>query len=146
MGKAEFFKKGKKIAIVTDGKDKGILRVASAVIKDIERVTGSERKLCRIAVTDDVSNGRIASCDTLVFAGILTGSPDDLSNDLTGRLLAKTTVSYGDVAGKKEVYAFDEVVSFPGLENKKVFVIAGSDKLGTIYGLYHLSLRKQSPS
>ena len=45
----EFFRKGKKIAIVTDGSDKGILRVASAVIKDIERVTGSERKLCRIA-------------------------------------------------------------------------------------------------
>jgi len=139
MGKTEFFNKGNKIAIVTDGKDKGILRVASAVIKDIERVTGSERKLCRIAVTDDVSNGSIASCDTLVFAGILTGSPDDLSNDLIGRLLAKTTVRYDDVAGKKEVYAFDEVVSFPGLENKKVFVIAGSDKLGTIYGLYHLS-------
>ena len=131
----EFFRKGKKIAIVTDGSDKGILRVASAVIKDIERVTGSERKLCRIAVTDDVSNGRIASCDTIVFAGILTGSEDSLMD----RLLAKTTVGCNDITGKKEVYAFDRADSVPGLENKNVFVIAGSDKLGTIYGLYHLS-------
>ena len=135
MSTTEFFRKGKKIAIVTDGSDKGILRVASTVIKDIERVTGSERKLCRIAVTDDVSNGRIASCDTLVFAGILTGSPDGLID----RLLAKTTVDPDDVAGKKEVYAFAEVNGFEILEDKKVFVIAGSDKLGAIYGLYHLS-------
>lgn len=135
MNTTEFFVKGKKIAIVTDGSDKGILRVASTVIKDIERVTGSERKLCRIAVTDDVSNGRIASCDTLVFAGILTGSSDSLID----RLLAKTNVSSAEVTGKREVYAFDEVTGFPGLENKKAFVIAGSDKLGTIYGLYHLS-------
>ncbi|MBR2820980.1 MAG: glycosyl hydrolase 115 family protein, partial [Clostridiales bacterium] len=130
-----FFSKGQKIAIVTDGSDAGILRVASAVIKDIERVTGSLRKFCRIAVADDVSSGKIAYTDTLVFAGILTGSDDSLID----RLLAKTSVDQSKVKGKREVYAFDEVLSYPGLENKKVFVIAGSDKLGTIYGLYHLS-------
>ena len=135
MSTTEFFKKGNKIAIVVDGSDKGILRVASAVIKDIERVSDSERKLCRIAVTSDVNNGRIASCDTLVFAGILTGN---LESFIDG-LLAKTTVNAEGILGKKEVYAFDEVKGFPGLENRKVFVIAGSDKLGTIYGLYHLS-------
>lgn len=131
----DFFRKGKKIAIVTDGKDTGILRVASIVIKDIERVTGSERKVCRIAVTGDTACGNIAYADTLVFAGILTGSDDGL----TDRLLAKTTVDSGLISGKKEVYAFAEVTGFEGLENKKVFVIAGSDKLGTIYGLYKLS-------
>lgn len=135
MSTTEFFKKGSKIAIVTDGSDKGILRVASTVTKDIERVTDSERKLCRIAVTDDVANGRIASCDTLVFAGILTGS----SGSLIDRLLAKTTVGPDCIIGRREVYAFDEVKDYPGLENRKVFVIAGSDKLGTIYGLYKLS-------
>ena len=135
MSTTEFFKKGEKIAIVTDGSDKGILRVASVVIKDIERVSASERKLCRIAVTDDIKNGRIASCDTIVFAGILTGDDDSL----IGRLLAKTTVDPDDVTGRKEVYAFAKVIGFAGLENKKVFVIAGSDKLGTIYGLYKLS-------
>ena len=135
MGATDFFRKGKKIAIVTDGSDKGILRVASAVIKDIERVTGSLRKECRIAVTDDITSGKIAYADTLVFAGILTGSPDALID----RLLTKTTVDKSLITGKREVYAFDEVTGFEGLENKKVFVIAGSDKLGTIYGLYHLS-------
>lgn len=135
MGTTEFFKKGNKIAIVTDGSDKGILRVASIVIKDIERVTGSERKLCRIAVTGDYSSGKISSCDTLVFAGILTGSEGGFAD----RLLAKTKVDIKDITGKREVYCFDEVKDFPGLENKKVFVIAGSDKLGTIYGLYQLS-------
>lgn len=135
MGTTEFFKKGNKIAIVTDGSDRGVLRVASTVIKDIERVTGSERKLCRVAVTGDYSSGKIASCDTLVFAGILTGSEDGF----TDRLLAKTKVNGKDISGKREVYCFDEVKDFPGLENKKVFVIAGSDKLGAIYGLYQLS-------
>ena len=135
MGATEFFKKGSKIAIVTDGSDKGILRVASVVIKDIERVTGSLRKVCRVAVTDDVTSGKIAYADTLVFAGILTGSSDSL----IGRLLAKTNVDPSMIIGKKEVYAFSHVTGFEGLENKKVFVIAGSDKLGTIYGLYKLS-------
>ena len=140
MGTTEFFKKGNKIAIVTDGSDKGILRVASIVIKDIERVTGSERKLCRIAVTGDYSSGKISSCDTLVFAGILTGSEGGFAD----RLLAKTKVDIKDITGKREVYCFDEVKDFPGLENKKVFVIAGSDKLGTIYGLYQLSKDRKS--
>ena len=135
MGATEFFKKGSKIAIVTDGSDKGILRVASVVIKDIERVTGSLRKVCRVAVTDDVTSGKIAYADTLVFAGILTGSSDSL----IGRLLAKTNVDPSMIIGKKEVYAFSQVTGFEGLENKKVFVIAGSNKLGTIYGLYKLS-------
>ena len=135
MGATEFFKKGSKIAIVTDGSDKGILRVASIVIKDIERVTGSLRKVCRVAVTDDVTSGKIAYADTVVFAGILTGSADSL----IGRLLAKTNVDPSDIIGKKEVYAFAEILGFEGLENKTVFVIAGSDKLGTIYGLYKLS-------
>ncbi|MCR5328324.1 MAG: glycosyl hydrolase 115 family protein [Saccharofermentans sp.] len=135
MGSTEFFRKGRKIAIVTDGSDKGILRVASIVIKDIERVTDSLRKVCRIAVTDDITSGKTAYADTLVFAGILTGSSDSL----TDRLLAKTNVDPSDILGKKEVYAFAEVTGFEGLENKKVFVIAGSDKLGTIYGLYKLS-------
>ena len=135
MGATEFFRKGSKIAIVTDGSDKGILRVASIVIKDIERVTGSLRKVCRVAVTDDTQSGKTAYADTLVFAGILTGSSDSL----TDRLLAKTTVDPSDILGKKEVYAFAEASGFEGLENKKVFVIAGSDKLGAIYGLYKLS-------
>lgn len=134
MSTTDFFKKGNRITIVTDGSDKGVLRVASTVIKDIERVTGSERKVCRIAVTGDIKSGKIAASDTLVFAGILTGS-----DSLTDRLLAKTNVDAGSIAGKKEVYAFDEVTGFEGLENKKVFVIAGSDKLGAIFGLYHLS-------
>ena len=135
MSTTEFFKKGEKINIVTDGSDKGILRVASIVIKDIERVTGSLRKECRVAVTDNVTSGKIANAGTLVFAGILTGSEDSLID----RLLAKTTVSPSEVIGKKEVYAFASVEAFPGLENKKVFVIAGTDKLGCIYGLYKLS-------
>ena len=135
MSTTEFFKKGEKINIVTDGSDKGILRVASIVIKDIERVTGALRKECRVAVADNVTSGKIANADTLVFAGILTGSEDSLID----RLLAKTTVSPSEVIGKKEVYAFASVEAFPGLENKKVFVIAGSDKLGCIYGLYKLS-------
>ena len=111
MSNTEFFSKGNKIAIVTDGSDKGILRVASVVIKDIERVSKSERKFCRIAVTDDVASGKIAYADTLVFAGILKDS-----GSLISRLLAKTTVSPSEVIGKKEVYAFASVEAFPGLE------------------------------
>ena len=135
MSAVSFYDKGSKIAIVPLGDDKGIIRVASIVIKDIERVSGSERKVCRIAVTEDLTSGKIAYADTVVFAGILTGA----ENCLTDRLLAKTTVSSGDILGRREVYAFAEVTGIPELAGKRVFVIAGSDKLGTIYGLYKLS-------
>ncbi len=89
MNAVSFYDKGSKIAIVPLGDDKGIIRVASIVIKDIERVSGSERKVCRIAVTEDLTSGKIAYADTVVFAGILTGAEDCPTN----RLLAKTTVS-----------------------------------------------------
>ena len=135
MSKVSFFKRGEKIALVADGSDKGILRVASVVIKDIERVTLSERKFCRIAVTDNASSGKIAYADTVVFAGVINSCEDGLTN----RLLAKTTVKTEDIKAKKEVYTFAEVKDFPELEGKRVFVIAGSDKLGCIYGLYKLS-------
>ena len=135
MSAVSFYDKGSKIAIVPLGDDKGIIRVASIVIKDIERVSGSERKVCRIAVTEDLTSGKIAYADTVVFAGILTGAEDCPTN----RLLAKTTVSSGDILGRREVYAFAEATGIPELAGKRVFVIAGSDKLGTIYGLYKLS-------
>lgn len=135
MCAVSFFSKGNKTAIVPCGGDKGILRVASIVIKDIESVTGSERKCCRIAVTEDLTSGKIAYTDTVVFAGILTGT----EGGLIDRLLAKTTVSSGDILGRREVYAFAEATGIPELAGKRVFVIAGSDKLGTIYGLYKLS-------
>lgn len=111
MSAVSFYDKGSKIAIVPLGDDKGIIRVASIVIKDIERVSGSERKECRIAVTEDLTSGKIAYADTVVFAGILTGA----ENCLTDRLLAKTTVSSGDILGRREVYAFAEATGIPSL-------------------------------
>lgn len=48
---------------------------------------------------------------------------------------AEETIDFSDIRGKREVYRF----SFLEIGRKKILLIAGSDKRGTIYGAFHLS-------
>lgn len=57
---------------------------------------------------------------------------------LLDRLAASGRIDTGAVCGKWEVYSFS-VVSDPMEGVSSAIVIAGSDKRGTVYGLYHLS-------
>lgn len=98
----------------------GIRRVADKVREDVRKVTGKLPKL-----TQETGPG------FQVLAGILEES----------RMLKELEEEGGDcfqkIRGKRECYAF---LVLQGKEGEKPkLVIAGSDRRGCIYGLFHIS-------
>lgn len=93
----------------------GVVEIAKKVAKDIEAVAGMLPKV--------VTTGAVAG--KCVFAGTL-GKSDKLAS-----LAEAGVVDLQALEGKREVYSL--TLTEEGL------VIAGSDKLGTIYGLFALS-------
>jgi hypothetical protein len=101
---------------------KGVIRAIGDLRTDIERVTGqkpevTERQPASVQPVIIGTVGRNALIDRLVAAGQLDGS---------------------NLVGKWESFIIATVAKpAPGVE--RALVIAGSDKRGTIYGVYELS-------
>jgi hypothetical protein len=101
----------------------GVLRVAKHLQADLARVTGHEPKL----VIGDAPSGR-----EIVVIGTLGKSP------LVDRLVANKQLDVSAIAGKWEAFVA-QVIDKPYDGVDRALVIAGSDKRGTIYGMYDLS-------
>ena len=99
----------------------GVKKVAGKVAKDVEGTLSFCPEICETVVT--AKQAVIA-----VTAG---------SGELAETLCSKIS-KLGQVEGKRESYAF--IVAENPVEGiESALVIYGSDKLGTIYGLFHLS-------
>lgn len=101
----------------------GVRKIAEKVMNDIERVFG-----VRPASTEDTS--RLGS--HAVIYGTIDRSP------ALAELSQRGLIDLGAIRGKNEVYLF-QTLDAPWEGVDKALVIAGSDKRGTIYGLFHLS-------
>jgi hypothetical protein len=115
---------GKAAALYLDRGDfKGVLRAASDVQADVERVTGIRPEL----VTDRApSGGNVVMAGTLGQSAVI----DDL--------VRSGKIDVGAISGQWESFVITTVANpAPGVE--KALVIAGSDRRGTIYGLYEIS-------
>lgn len=100
----------------------GVLRAADDVQADIERVTGLKPQL---------STG-VPAGNTVVIAGTIGKSK------LVDDLIAAGKIKPDAIRGKWESFLIATVDNpVPGV--RQALVIAGSDKRGTIYGLYELS-------
>jgi hypothetical protein len=115
---------GAKPAMLRDSEElPGVARVAKAVRRDIERVTGAALK----ESTEAAGIGK-----TAIIYGSL-GACRYLD-----KLEARGAIDLGLLRGKRECFIFRVVRDpLPGIES--ALVIAGSDKRGAIYGLFHLS-------
>lgn len=116
----------------------GVRRIGEAVASDIELVTG---RRSRVITEKELNVERfldprqephmkegIYRLDTVIFCATVGKSPllEDLIPDLS------------EIRGKREVYKiFFAEDPFPGV--KQALVICGSDKRGTIYGMFALS-------
>jgi len=101
--------------------DPAVRRAAGDLAEDIQRVTGSRPALV------DHPEGTVA-----LIIGTLGESP------VVDRLVAAGKLEVAGVRGEWESYAVQVVVApCPGVP--AALVIAGSDRRGTIYGIYHLS-------
>lgn len=107
--------------LVPEEEGKGVRRIAVKVAKDVEKTLGMHTAVRKEA---DVLEQAVLA----VTAG---------SGEIAGKLEERMPELCG-IKGKWEVYGFYLVENpCPGI--KKGLVIYGSDRLGTIYGLFHLS-------
>lgn len=101
----------------------GVLRAAGDLQSDIERVTG---------VRPALNTTNVPACKVAVIAGTLGKS------SLLDAMVKAGKFDGKDIAGKWEAYSIS-VVSHPRPNVDQALVIAGSDRRGTIYGLYEVS-------
>src|SRR5690606_12568754 len=101
----------------------GVIRAARDLQADIERVTGVRPELH----TQGRPNGEV-----VLVAGTIGKST------LIDELVAAGKLDVSDVRGKWESFVVQVLARpYPGVE--QAVVVAGSDKRGTIYGLYDIS-------
>ena len=103
----------------------GLKKIANLVRNDIKLVLGFEPELLESGVSGIDSNA-----DTVSVVFGIAGK-----NNIIDKLSDAGIIDTREILGKREVYGF-----FPmNYNGKDMLVIAGSDKRGTIYGLFHLS-------
>jgi hypothetical protein len=112
------------IYIDSKGKDyNGLKLVANSFAQDINLVTG---------VTPDV----VTAIEGLKETSVITGSIGN--NDIIDSLISKGIIDVSSIKDKRECYKI-QVVEKPVEGIDKAVVIVGSDKRGTIYGIYRIS-------
>lgn len=115
---------GKVASLLVSSKDyKGVLRVANHLQNDLKKVTGVQPKLLK----DNADGEKL-----LIIIGTLG------KNDLIDHLAKVNKIDAKELSGKWEKFMI-QIVKNPLPNVKRALVIAGSDKRGTIYGMYDLS-------
>lgn len=113
-------KAGKPTHILMDAsEDEGIRMAAQNLSADFGRVTGKQASIVQTPEKET----------------LIVGS---LSSSFVKQMIAKGKLDVTQLKGKREKYLL-QVVEQPLPGVKKALVIAGSDKRGTIYGIYELS-------
>ena len=103
--------------------ENGMEELADIFCGDVERVTGVRPKLYRKEMPVQESFVLVATCGC---------SP------ILDKMEKNGEAELENIRGKREVYGIFHVTSreCPG---KKILLVAGSDKRGTIYGMFHIS-------
>jgi hypothetical protein len=110
---------------VNPGTDPGIVRAVSNLQSDFEKVTGQKPV---------VFNQNPNSSSPLIIIGVMG------TNSVIDDLVKQKKIDGKLLKGKNEKFVIQSVKNpFKGVE--EALVIAGSDKRGTIYGIYELSLQ-----
>jgi hypothetical protein len=117
--------------IYVDGKDwPGVLRAANDLSNDIKDITGKTPKV--------ISGGGVSGRNVILIGTIG-------KSEIIDQLVAAGKIDVSGIQGKWESY-FTQVIRnpLPGVDS--ALVICGSDKRGSIYGIYDLSEESgQSP-
>ena len=120
----------------------GVKRIAEKVALDVEAVGGVKPAVVSVSTEgvslDKTKADAVAAAKAVVFVATIDQS--ELIDKLSGEVTEKADA----IRGKREVFTICLVeksfAGVPGLEwVEKALVILGSDKLGTIYGLFTLS-------
>jgi len=108
---------------VSTGDYPGVIRVAKLFQADIKNVTNAEPEL--------LSDTKPSSSETIIVGTIG-------KNELIDQLIKDKKLDVKDIIGKWETFRI-QVIANPFPDVNLALVIAGSDKRGTIYGMFDLS-------
>ena len=101
----------------------GVIRAFKDLQNDIEKVTSALPQL----YTDQIPKSK-----EIIIAGTIGKSP------VIDELIRKKKLNVSDITGKWEAFSV-QIVKRPMKGVKRALVIVGSDKRGTIYGIYEMS-------
>src|SRR5262249_27756632 len=113
-------------AAVIQGDDEdwpGVVRAAKDLQTDVARVTG---------ITPIITHDKVAPGSHAIILGTIG------KRRLLDQLIAEKRIDVASLTGKWEA-TLTEIVKNPEPGVESALVIAGSDKRGTIYGIYNLS-------
>ncbi|MBN2520432.1 MAG: glycosyl hydrolase 115 family protein [Bacteroidales bacterium] len=111
--------------LISENDYPGVLRIAGIFQSDIERVTG---------ILPEIKNKKSPDTKEVIIIGTL-GKSEIIQN-----LIENKKLKIVDIKGKWESYLIEVVEKpLPGID--RALVIAGSDKRGTIYGMFDLSYK-----
>jgi hypothetical protein len=114
---------GKAAPIIIDEKDAAVVQIVARDFRDdIKKVTG--------ILPSIITNKKIAQTDFVVIAG--TQGSSSLIDDLV------KNKKLPDIKGQWETY-YITLVKNPAKNIKQALVIAGSDRRGTVFGLFEIS-------
>lgn len=124
MGDFTLVNNNKATPLIIDESDyPGVIRAVGDLKNDIGKVTG---------VIPEVYANKIPKVNNIVIAGTLG------KNRLINQLIKQKKIDVSDLKGKWEKHII-QVIDKPFKGVDKALVIAGSDKRGTIFGIYDLS-------
>ncbi len=112
--------------VTSDDGYKGVMRIANTVKEDISLVCG---ELGNVMLTSELDKEKPVSAVIFGTAG---------KSSVIDELEKSGVISLDEIKNKREVYKI-AIVSLPLKGVKNALVIAGSDKRGTIYGLFKIS-------
>ncbi len=104
----------------------GIKLATKAFAKDIQLITGQSPQI--LTQISEIQTGQ----GTIVIAGSIG------NNRIIDQLIDEEKIDVTDIEGKWESYKI-QVLDNPTDDLDKAIVIVGSDKRGSIYGIYHIS-------
>lgn len=115
---------GKSAPIIYSSNDfPGVIRVLHQIQNDIQNVTGAKPEL----ICDNIINNK-----EIIIAGTIGKNP------FLDKLIEEKIIDVNELKGKWEKFII-QVADGKIFNAEKILIIAGSDKRGTIYGLYDLA-------
>ncbi len=115
-------KSGNFSLFIDQSMDKGIVRAVNTLQSDFQKVTGN---------APNILNRFSNSQNPLIIIGTVG------TNSVIDDLIKLKKINEKDLKGKKEKFIIQNIKDFNGIS--EAVVIAGSDKRGTIYGIYEFS-------
>ena len=109
--------------LVSTGDYPGVIRIAKILQTDIKNVTGAEPEL--------LSDMKPSSSEIIIIGTIG-------KNELIDQLIENKKLDVKDITGKWETFRI-QVIENPFPDVDRALVVVGSDKRGTIYGMFDIS-------